>query len=955
MKVIFILLFVLLSFVCSVNGQTYSLSGKFVDINSEEPIIGANIFLYLSPDTVIKISAVVSDVEGNFLFKDLQSGSYILKSTFIGYKSFRKVVTLNKSINLGKQAMEQSSLLLKNIEITDKIARTEQSGDTTIFNAKAYKVNKDANAEDLINKMPGITIDNGTVKSNGEEIKKVLVDGKEFYGDDASIALKNLPAELINKIQVFDRMSDQSRFTGFDDGNSQKTLNINTKSGMNNGQFGKLYAGYGIDDNRSNSGRYINGGNLNFFNGNRRISIIGLSNNINQQNFSNQDLLGINNNSNQQRGGGGQGRGGAGYGRYQSNSNSNEFFIGQQAGINTTHSYGINISDKLGERTNINGSYFFNNTINDNNGFLQRTYFLSQQINPLYSEENNSQATNFNNRLNFRIEHSIDSLNSILLSPKINFQSNKLNSLFIGDNRLLDNSLINKNKNLTNINSSGYNASNDFLYKHKFLKNGRTISFDISTVINNSLADNNLNSENISYAIDDSIASFDQRSNSLSKSLNLTPSLNYTEPIGKTGVLQFNYSTSYIKSISEKETNLKDKISKEYNLLDSILSNNYDNKLLTHKTGISFRKGAEKYNLLLGVNYQNTIITGIQNFPNNFKVQKTFYNLLPNSTINYNFSKNSNLKVVYRTNTNAPSVNQLQNVVNNSNPLQLSSGNPDLNQEYAQNIFTRFSFSNTEKARSLFMFVGAGITQNYIGKYSIIAQSNTLIDNGLALVRGTQFTKPVNLDGYKNFRSFLTYAIPLTFIKSNLNLNAGYTFNRSPGIVNEILNYSNTNNYNGGIVISSNVSEKIDFTISYTGNFNKVENSIQPQLNNFYYLQSTNFKINLMPWRALVLNTDITNSSYSGLGMVFNQNVFLCNAAIGYKFLKNNSLDIRISVYDLLNRNNSINRNVTENYIEDNQITVLNRYYMLKITYNIRKFNLGNEQKPDKSDVNYKK
>ncbi|MEO5966768.1 MAG: hypothetical protein ABIP68_05775, partial [Ferruginibacter sp.] len=323
-----------------------------------------------------------------------------------------------------------------------------------------------ASAEDLIKKMPGITVDkSGTVTAQGEQVKNVTVDGKKFFGDDATAALKNLPAEIIDKIQVFDKLSDQAQFTGFDDGSATKAINIVTKTANKNSQFGRIYAGYGTED------RYAAGGNVSFFKGDRRLSFVGLFNNVNQQNFSSDDLLGVSGSS------GNSGRGGRGGGSF---GGGNNFLVGQQSGISTTNAFGINYGDKWGKNLEVTGSYFFNNSKTDNDQVSNSQYFIKNSDDQFYDEINSSGVKNFNNRANLRMEYKIDSNNSIIFSPSISFQNNDRGSDVNGVRYFTTNEIISKTLYSSSSKNSGYNSNNNLLFRHKFSKPGRTISFSLN-------------------------------------------------------------------------------------------------------------------------------------------------------------------------------------------------------------------------------------------------------------------------------------------------------------------------------------------------------------------------------------------------------------------------------------------------------------------------------------------
>src|SRR5215203_401973 len=349
------------------HAQLLSISGAVVDQQNKAPLTGATAKLNSVTDSAF-IRTVVSDSLGRFSFTNLQRDSFLLTISFIGYNPILRGVRLDTTdISLDINAVANSSQELATVVIRSTSGPV-QKGDTLQINANQFKVNPDASGEDLIRKVPGITIENGQVKAQGENVQKVTIDGRELFGDDATAALRNLPAEIIDKIQIFDRLSDQAQFTGFDDGSAAKSINIVTKVNMRNGQFGRIYAGYGTDQ------RYQAGGNTTIMKDNKRISLVGNFNNINQQNFSQQDLLGVTS-SNSQRGGGGGNRGqggggprGQGGGGTQGGGNfgnSGNFLVGQQNGINKTNAFGVNYSDVWGKKVTATGSYFFNNTNNN--------------------------------------------------------------------------------------------------------------------------------------------------------------------------------------------------------------------------------------------------------------------------------------------------------------------------------------------------------------------------------------------------------------------------------------------------------------------------------------------------------------------------------------------------------------------------------------------------------------
>ncbi|MBE9464356.1 outer membrane beta-barrel protein [Dyadobacter subterraneus] len=925
MKTIFasVLLILCMALPGFVHAQTAQITGTVLDSTSRSPVVGAYVAVSRNvPDA--KPEYVTTDVNGKFLVTGLNKESYRVKISYLSYKDAERVITMSDDIqNAGTFLLSEAVSNLKEVKVVGQVAAAEQKGDTTQFNAAAYKTNPDATTEDLIQKMPGITVTNGTVTAHGETVNKVLVDGKPFFGDDAALTLKSLPAEIVDKIEVFDKLSDQSAFTGFDDGTGQKTINIVTKANRRVGQFGKVYAGYGTDD------RYQAGGNMSFFNKNQRISVIGLTNNINVQNFSNQDLLGV---SGGGGGGGGGGRGGAG----GAGGASSNFLVGNQSGLTGTNSFGLNYSNKFGNKVDVTGSYFFNRTSNNNFQNTNQDYYGKQ----LYKESNTSGSTNINHRLNFRVEYTIDKKNMLIFTPRLSFQNNQSGIVKDGFTTLGDGTAVNSTATDQSNKNHGYNFTNDLLFRHAFDKKGRTLSFNLNTQINDKSGNGQLYSKNQYFTnLEMPGDTIDQKNYTSSNALSLGGNLVYTEPISSTGQLQFNYGLTVSNSNSDKETYnnvLPDGSS--YTQLDSLLSNSFDNRYTTNRAGIGYRYRKNNWSGNVGVDFQNTGLYSKQLSPINEKVDHTFTNFLPNLMLTYRSKSGTQFRTFFRSSTNQPSISQLQNVVDNSNPLSLTAGNPNLKQEYRNTLNMRYSIAGANHPYNLNAMIFVTQTNNAIVNSTFIAQQPTTLPSGIVLEQGAKLTAPINMDGSWNARTLIAYGKPISKIKLNVNLTSGFNYVRAPGMINNISNFSNTYAYSQGLVLSSNISEKLDFTASYSGNYNVVRNSIQPTLNNNYFTSSITGRVNWIFGKGFLLQSDINNQSYRGLGAGYNQNFTLWNASFGKKFLKNNAGELKLTVFDILKQNNSITRNVTETYVQDVTSRVLTQYAMLTFTYTLRNF-----------------
>jgi hypothetical protein len=928
----------------NINAQT--IKGRLLDLVDNKPLRGATLSVTSLKDSTQKFNTI-SDSSGKFEFENLYADSFTLNISFIGYEDFKQIVGVKDSAtDLGTLFIPKSIKKLREVTVNVKTPPTVQKGDTTQFNASQFKVNPDATTEDLIKKMPGITVDkDGTVTAQGDQVKKVTVDGRDFFGDDATAALRNLPSSVVDKIQVFDRLSDQAQFTGFDDGNSVKAINIVTKSGIKNGQFGRMYAGYGTDD------RYSAGGNVSFFKGDRRISLVGNFNNVNQQNFASQDLLGVTSSGGGNRGGGGNfgggnrgggggnrggGAGGGGFGGFGGGEN---FTVGQQSGISKTNAAGINFGDKWGKNLDVTGSYFFNNSNNLNDNLTKQQIIGTNQLS---SDSGVSKSNNYNHRINLRLEYRIDSLNSIIVSPSLNFQRNK--STVESDYYTLNGTdTLNTQNSNSNVLRTGYNLRNNILFRHSFKSNRRrTFSVNFGQTFNKNNAESYIYSDNRIFKggmLDDSLQN--QYINNPTNGYALSGNISYTEPLGKKSMLQVNYQPSYSKNNADQETFSFNNTDNKYSEFISGNSNKFENTTTTQNGGITYRLGATRDNQFsVGVSLQHSRLQSDRIYPTITSIDQSFTNLLPNLMWRKKFNVRNSINLFYRASTNFPSVTQLQDVVNNSNLLKLSIGNPDLKQSYNHFLSARYIFTNTQKGQSFFANIFLNAQQNYISNAIYIASKDSLIQQGNVVDSGAQLIKPVNLNGYKSFRSFFTFSQPVKFIKSSINLNTGFSYTASPALYNNKESMTNNYTYNAGIVVASNISEYIDFNLNYNANFNVVKNSVQNLYQN-YVNRAVGIQFNLLSKNGWYLQNDLTNQTNTGLSAGLNQNYWLWNAAIGKKFLKNKSGELKLYAFDLLKQNQSITRTIdpnNPNYITDSRSIVLQQYFMLTFTYSLKNF-----------------
>lgn len=896
-----------------------AVQGRVLTVENRQPLVAAHVVLQTEGQPPVGSS---TDAQGSFSIA-VKPGKYRLRIRYIGYQSFDSSLVVGEMpLRLRPILLVEDARLLNEVEISGVQKRVSQQGDTTSLHAEAFKVNRDANAEELVRKMPGIQIENGQVTAQGESVRRVLVDGQEFFGEDATLALRSLPAEIIDRVQLFDRLSDQAQFTGFNDGNTEKTINIVTKNGKNSGLFGRAFAGYGSDQ------RYQAGGNVNHFKGQRRITLLGQSNNTNQQNFSSQDLVGLSNEG---------GRGGMrGRGNWGGGSNQN-FMVGQQAGINQTHALGLNYTDRWGDKIKLNTSYFFNASENNTAQDLNRQFYQSDGLGPNYIENTVATAINFNHRFDMRLEYDIDSSNSLLFRPRLRFQENSSLNLLNGRNLLANQQLINSTDTRNEQDQTAIQGDLDLLWRHRMKKAGRTFSMRAEYNFNQGETNGRLLANNQFFGVVDSLQLIDQERSAQRDGQTMGLEVSYTEPVGKIGQFSVSYRPSFNLQQNNQFTRNLDTVNNQYSLVDSQLSNQFDSEQHTQRLQFHLRFRGKKWGGGLGIGLQHTDLSGEQQFPNSQSIARSFRNILPNAMLSYTIDRTNNLRLFYRSSTNLPSVNQLQPLVNNNNPLQLSMGNPDLLQEENHQLVLRYNHNNADKGRSLSVFGLASVQPNFIGSATTIARADTLVQ-GILLARGGRLTQSTNLGGAWNSRAVVTYGLPVSWLKSNLNLNAAVGYNQVPGRVNGVDNFARTTTISSGWVLGSNISEAVDFTLSYSLSTNRVINSVDPALNANYLNQLAGLRANWQPTPKWMISSEWAYTHYRGLAAGIDPDFLLWNAGIGYRLGKKGDGEIRLSSFDLLGQNQAIGRTVSDIFVDDSRTSVLQRYFLLTLTWNIRQF-----------------
>ncbi|WP_447639821.1 MULTISPECIES: outer membrane beta-barrel protein [Chitinophagaceae] len=921
------LLFTLSVFHTALAQDSGRIAGKILDTTGTRGVPKIKIYLFQVKDSALYDTAT-TDTQGNFLFGQLViPNTYSLTIASQGYRKIQQTISLDNN-NYNKTI--PNILLQPTVEeleavVVTSVVPVKMKGDTTEFNAAAYHLKPNATAEDLLKKLPGMDVDqSGAIKSSGETVSRVYVNGKRFFGDDPKMATQNLPSDIIDKVQVFDALSDQSAFSGFDDGNRVKTINIVTKKDKNVGYFGKTFAGAG------SRGLYALGTATHRFNNDQQISLIGEANSTNQQMFTFQDIFGTSGGGRPGGSGGSGGPGGGGPGGPQGASNS--------SGLVKTWAGGLNYRDNWGKKTQVSGSYFLNKRANDVNSLTNTQQLYSQDSTQLTNSSSYVSTSILNQRLNLNIETNFDSSNALIVRPNISFQNTRTNTQSYSKIGWQDmDSISNTNSDLYAKNS-GYNGSVDLLFQHKFGKKGRTIS------IGETISGSNTKGNGKTYTIIDNyqsnqIDSTNQIYNSEAKSTSFSTTLSYTEPIAQYQQLELNLNNTYTKNNSYRNTFDYDQDTRQYTFADSLLTNQYKNTYVSNRATLSYRYNYQQVNFSIGGGVQFGQQEG-NNEAKNIHIKQNYTNFYPTANFNYKFSNTRNLRFNYMGRTTQPSITQLQPVEDNSNPLSITSGNPELKQSFAHSF--RFLYTSFDRQKSIFMdaFLSATLTQNNI------VNSITRLSNG------GQYTTPINMNGNYTLNGHYGYTFPIRSPKSNLSFATDISSSKTASMINGASNFTYNHSFAERIKWTTNLTSTFDINLSTQPSYNIARYSLQPSQNANYFSQNMVVEATWYTASGWIASSNFNYTYYKGLSEGYNVSIPLLNASFAKQIFKNKAGEIKLSVYDLLNQNKSITNTRTDNAITQVKSNILTRYVLLTFTYNLRNFGkkTNNNTKRDNDD-----
>ncbi|MDB5134749.1 MAG: outer rane beta-barrel protein [Mucilaginibacter sp.] len=904
--------------ICS---QVYAQTGRqvsgVVKDSTGITLPGSTIKLLMGKDSL----STATDANGRFNFPAVSVNQFSLVVMSVGYQPLKRRFILNndtKPAELAPIILKSEAIALKGVTITD-VNAMKLKEDTVEYNAAAYKVRDGAPVEDVIKKLPGVDVDkDGNITAQGKSISKVRLNGKDYMAGDVTSLTKNLPADLVQSIQVVDDYGDQANLTGIKTGDPQKVLNINIKPNKNYGYFGQATVGDGSDDipqidGTKDGNRYVASGNVFTFNGNRQISVMGNLNNTNTNLFN----FG---------GGPGGGRAGGG-GPPGFNSNSAN-------GITTARSLGFNYRDSWGKKITVYGSYSFSdNTVNTISTSLQNNISLNDPSS--ISTSSHQTDDKINHRFNFNMEYKPDTVNYIKISPTFSYsglhtlQNSSNNQAFAIDTT-------NYNLNLHS-HSSAPNFGASILYNHRFNGHGRNFSV---LVTGGSSTSDQYQNPIYDYIKGTPNAPLNQRITTDSRIDSVGTSFSYLEPLSKLSYLELNYAYHYSNTRADKTTDTLVKDETTYNRYD-LLSNNYTFQFITNRFGINYRFIQKKYNYTLGIAAQPSLLEGQS--PVSAPTHVNTFNFSPVARFIYNFSRSQSLSFNYSGASNTPTYSELQPVTDYSSALYPVQGNPNLNPEYNNIVNLRYNKFDFATGNVFFSNLNFTQTDNKIVSNTITFPRNY----GDKKLAGTILTRYQNTDGYYSASAFYLYAKPWEKRKYTLLVNGNVAYNNNISFIGNVdsAKFIETDRKNiaknlvvtQGLRFRVDITDIIDAEVNSSYSINHSVNSIpQPDVNNNFRTIILGANGKNYVWKDWTLSYDYTKTIYEGYKGATNPNIL--TTYVERRFLKGNVGTLRLSAFDLFNQNTGFTSSQNSSYITQTNANRLGRYYLLTFTLRLQKF-----------------
>ncbi len=953
-----VLVFLFISLAASAQG-IYSVKLQLIDAKTSEPVGFATTSLTVKGETKV-LKYVLTDSEGAASLTKMKKGTYILKAELMGYKTHEQEITVEKNMNLGVIKMTEDIEVLDAARVTDVGNPIVVKKDTIEYTASSFKTSENDMLEELLKKLPGVEVEaDGTITANGETIKKITIDGKTFFLDDPQLASKNIPAKLIEKVKVVEKKSDQAQFTGIDDGNEETVIDLSMKPGMAQGWFGNVMAGGGHDipgnGSDMNDWRYQGAAMVGRFTKKSQLSVILNGNNTNNRGFN--DIAG-----NMMRGmrSGGMGRGRGGWGRGN--------------GVSTTWMGGVNGAFELFDGDmDLSGNYLHNGTITDVIEESSKTTYLDDG-NRLINDQNGMNRTiSMGHRFGVRLEHEFSENTSIIFEPQFNFGNGSFNEFSDFNTFTRRDSGVDERTNEGKTSNFGDNdnwsASGFFLFRQRLGKPGRTISANVYY----NFSDNNLLGYNLSRTLvnpetaEESEEIVNQRFDQNSRSSAVNTRVVYTEPLAKYLFLEANYSYNWSLNTSDKNTFNSASNSIENGLPvyvrdgetpDETYSNEILNRAQAHRAGMNLSWQKEKFRAQIGVSANPT---RTHNETTGHAVYDTLtVNWSPQAMLNYEFNDNSHIRFFYFGRSAQPSTSQLMPVADNSNPLNISLGNPNLNPYFSHNMRGMFGYTNKKTFTSVHARFGASLTEDAITsaqwydkagvQYSIPVNGPT---TGSADMR-VMVNSPFGKTGLSIFSmTFGRYNQSTSYIgKGNLDTDTYY--NSEKAEFDYVLFNRNFPDLGDSDMFVTNRIQTMSFTqrlrLTYRNDFVELNVGGRTRMNKSWYTMENaqvkptwnNQVDGSMNWTipgGINLIADVDYNWYEGYTTPQEDEIIL-NAEIT-KLLFKDKFTLAVKAYDILGQSKNLSVSDASNYHQETRNNTLGRYIIVSLTYRFGNFNAG--------------
>ncbi len=914
---------VLLCLVCAYTGfcQHASLKGNVVDTFSNKKLTNTVIAVLHAKDSIL-YKFTRTDAAGKFEFNNLQAGKYLLLVSSPSYADFVDPFTLSDTtqFNYNNVILSLKARLLEAVVVRQTVSSIKLKGDTTEYAADSFKVQPNASVEDLLKKLPGIQVDkNGQITAQGQKVQKVLVDGEEFFGDDPTLVTQNLRADMVDKVQVFDKKSDQAAFTGIDDGQKAKTLNLKLKDNKKNGYFGKLNVGAGTNGYHDNQAMF------NMFKKKQKISAYGIISNTGKTglNWQERDSYGQSNTDNVSY------DETSGYYFSMGQSDDLDTWNGQYngQGFPLVQTGGLHYNNKWDDdKQSINGNYKILQLHVDGNSTTNSQNFLPDKS--WYYTNSQQGFTNkiLRNRANGSYEIQLDSTSSVKIMADGGTDHKITNTLNSSQTLAQDSTLMNENQRSLTTTGDMNTVNGNILWRKKLKKKGRTLSFNLIERYNKNNSTGFLNSLTKFYKNGgvDSVQRIDQYKTNASESVLFDTKLTYSEPLSPTSALVFNYGIVVNNSNSNRNSFNKNPDGK-YSQLDTAYSNDYEFNMFTHRGGVSYSMTKKKFRMNVGGN------VGLTNFDQkdmqrNIVQKRDFVNWYPQANFSYSFTNQRRLNFNYNGSTTQPRIDQIQPLRTNDDPLNIVIGNPNLKPQFGNSFWLNFSDYKVLTERGIWISTSYSFTQNAISNKSTI--DNT----------GKRTTQAVNVDGIRSASVYLDYGFKLKKLDLRVGANGNLNMSRYVGYVNDVLNVTNSGNYTGGIYLGKYKEKKFDISLNASATYTNSKSSVQQTAENNYWSFNIRPDADVFLPLKFQVHTDCNfNLRQKTQAFYDNNNVILWNAWLGKKFLKNDALLIKAAVNDLLNQNIGFNRQVNSNFNSQTTYSTIRRYLMFSAVWNFTK------------------